>query len=311
MVSTKKIWLFLCLVLVLAGCGGGVGGSGGGAKSAGNAPEAQGYPPAQYAAESVSSQSSGPRTASIGATADAAQPSPAPPPRSEEKSTSREPSPDSRPGLGTEWGETRTSRVHDVTFVRDSSRPFALATLHYNDRRGVDAMANLAAQRETRHDVPAGGGAVTIAIKDASGNPLEAVRAGDRTLVVGQAGQRYSVVLTNHTSHRFESVVTVDGLDVINGKPGTAENRGYVLLPFATLEIEGFRQSSNAVAAFRFAAVGESYAAQTGSARNVGVIGVALFGERGDSFVSQSELRMRDTASPFPADPRFAQPPRR
>ena len=105
--------------------------------------------------------------------------------------------------------------------------------------------------------------------------------------------------------------MTVDGLDVINGKPGTTESRGYVLLPFATLEIEGFRQSTSAVAAFRFASVSESYAAQTGSARNVGVIGIALFGERGDSFVSQSELRLRDTASPFPADPRFAQPPRR
>ncbi|MCW5836697.1 MAG: hypothetical protein KIS78_30150 [Labilithrix sp.] len=311
MVSKKKIGLFLSLLMLLAGCGGGLGGER--AKSAGSSSgeEAtpQGYaPPRQPAAES----NAPPAPAAAFVDADRAEPSAAPPLPSQERSTSaREPSPDSRPGLGTEWGETRTSRVHDVTFVRDSSRPFALATLHYNDRRGVDAMASLHAQRETRRDVAAGGGAVTIAIKDASGNPLEAVRVGDRTMVVGQAGQRYSVVLTNHTSHRFESVVTVDGLDVINGKPGTAENRGYVLLPFATLEIEGFRQSANAVAAFRFAAVGESYAAQTGSARNVGVIGVALFGERGDSFVSQSELRLRDTASPFPADPRFAQPPRR
>jgi hypothetical protein len=311
---TKKIWVFLCLVLVLAGCGGGLGPAskasetparGGGAQQ--GSPQAQ---PGQFAAESASPEAAPSR----------AEAAPAPPPpqstasssrRSEEKTAAREPSPDTRPGLGTEWGESRTSRVHDVTFVRDSIRPFAIATLHYNDRRGVDAMANLHAQRETRRDVSTGGGAVTIAIKDASGNPLEAVHVGDRTMVVGQAGQRYSIVLTNHTSHRFESVVTVDGLDVINGKPGTAENRGYVLLPFATLEIEGFRQSTNAVAAFRFAAVGESYAAQMGSARNVGVIGVAFFGERGDAFVPESELRLRDTASPFPADPRFAQPPRR
>lgn len=303
MVSTKKIWLFLCLVLVLAGCGGGArkdassptgGGSSAGASRSG-----------PVMADSFESAAEAPR-----ASVDAVQPSAAPP-RQESASAAREPAPESRPGLGTEWGETRRSRVHDVTFVRDSSRPFAVAALHYNDRRGVDAMANLHAQRDTRRDVAAGGGAVTIAIKDASGEPLEAVHVGDRTLVVGQAGQRYSIVLTNHTSHRFESVVTVDGLDVINGKPGTTESRGYVLLPFATLEIEGFRQSTSAVAAFRFASVGESYAAQTGSARNVGVIGIALFGERGDSFVSPSELRLRDTASPFPADPRFAQPPRR
>jgi hypothetical protein len=313
MVSTKKIWVFLCLVLFLAGCGGGAPAPKTAGDSSPSAPQQQAY--GQYPREAAAEAPTG---GFPGMAADSAATLPSPPPptpqsaprRSEEKSA-REPSPENRPGLGTEWGETRTSRVHDVTFVRDSGRPFAVATLHYNDRRGVDAMANLHAQRDSRRDVAAAGGAVSISIKDSGGNPLEAVRVGDRTMVIGQAGQRYSVVLTNHTSHRFESVVTVDGLDVINGKAGTAENRGYVLLPFATLEIEGFRQSTNAVAAFRFAAVGESYAAQMGAARNVGVIGVALFSERGDAFVPESELRLRDSASPFPADPRFAQPPRR
>src|SRR5262249_8852153 len=160
---------------------------------------------------------------------------------------------------------------------------------HYNDRKGVSAMASLHATRDTEQAISTGGGAVTISIKDSSGSPLEALHVGDRTMVIGQAGQRYSIVLVNHTNHRFESVFAVDGLDVVNGKPATAENRGYVLLPLATLEIEGFRQSTSAVAAFRFAAVSESYAAQTGSARNVGVIGVALFSERGDTFVNEQE----------------------
>ena len=164
---------------------------------------------------------------------------------------------------------------------------------------------------DSARSVSTGGGAVTISIRDANGDPLEAVHVGDRTFVVGQSGQRYSIVLENHTSHRFEAVGTVDGLDVINGKPGTFDNRGYVLLPFATLEIEGFRTSTSAVAAFRFASVADSYAAQTGSARNVGVIGIAFFGEKGDSFVPEGETRLRDSASPFPADPRFSQPPRR
>ena len=311
--GSKKIWVFFCFLLVLAGCGGGASQKAAESPARGGGSEQSFATSSDSAPEPMAEASSSGPSGGARPSSEAAQPAPRAPSslRSREDRASREPSPDTRPGLGTEWGETRTSRVHDVTFVRDSSRPFAIATLHYNDRRGVDAMANLHAQRETRRDVAAGGGAVTIAIKDASGNPLEAVHVGDRTMVVGQAGQRYSIVLTNHTGHRFESVVTVDGLDVINGKPGTADNRGYVLLPFATLEIEGFRQSASAVASFRFAAVGESYAAQMGSARNVGVIGVAFFGERGDSFVSQGELRLRDSASPFPADPRFAQPPRR
>jgi hypothetical protein len=312
--TTKKLWLFLSLLLVLSGCGAAApaksadfSGSGG---SNTTATSPQGYP-ASPAATGGSFQPSQPGFAAE----ESAAPSPPPPSSTSRgdssKSASREPAPESRPGLGTEWGESRQSRVHDVTFVRDSSRPFAIATMNYNDARGVAAMMKAKGVTETSRGLSTGGGAITVSIKDSGGNNLEAVRAGDKTLVVGQAGQRYSIVLTNHTGHRFESVVTVDGLDVINGKPGTAENRGYVLLPFATLEIEGFRQSASSVAAFRFASVAESYAAQTGTARNVGVIGVAFFGERGDTFDSAQELQMRDSASPFPADPRFAQPPRR
>jgi hypothetical protein len=312
MVSKKRVGLVasvLSLVLVLAGCGGGAA-----TRPTDTAPKGGSHgAPAPVAAEAPAPSEGGFATA----TPAPSQPSSAPrsdsrdAPAKSSREASADRAPETRPGLGTEWGETRSSRVHDVTFVRDSNRPFASATIHYNDRRGVDALANLHASRETRRDVAAGSGAVTIAIKDAGGNPLEALHVGDRTLVVGQAGQRYSIVLTNHTGHRFESIVTVDGLDVVNGKPGSLDNRGYVLSPFATVEIEGFRQSSNAVAAFRFASVGESYAAQMGQPRNVGVIGVALFSERGDSFVDREDLRLRDTANPFPADPRFAQPPRR
>jgi hypothetical protein len=318
----KKLWMFVCLVLFLAGCAGGAGSPGVAAKSAstpsadssygaypgGGAPAAEYAPSAGVQSEGMSTKSSAaapppsaPRSSSAGASADSSS-------RRFEPTT---PAPETRPGLGTEFGEARTSRVHDVSFVREAGRPFAVAALNYNDRRGVDALASLASRRDSARSVSTGGGAVTISIRDASGDPLEAVHVGDRTFVVGQAGQRYSIVLENHTSHRFEAVGTVDGLDVINGKPGNFDSRGYVLLPFATLEIEGFRTSTSAVAAFRFASVADSYAAQTGSARNVGVIGIAFFGEKGDSFVPEGETRLRDSASPFPADSRFSLPPRR
>ncbi len=81
-----------------------------------------------------------------------------------------------------------------------------------------------------------------------------------------------------------------------------------MLAPWATLEIDGYRRSQDAVASFRFAGVGRSYAAERGDARNVGVIGVAFFAERGDPWAT-SDLRLRDTARPFSSDGRFAPPP--
>jgi hypothetical protein len=46
------------------------------------------------------------------------------------------------------------------------------------------------------------------------------------------------------------------------------------------VDIDGWRLSARQAAAFRFSSVADSYAARTGSAREVGVIGVAIFPER-------------------------------
>ena len=223
--------------------------------------------------------------------------------------------PTERPGLGTGWGESRVSHVHEVGFDRSDTRPFAVATLHYNDLRGVQALAayhQAVSGGGVLHEIPEAGGAITVSIVGQNGSPLDAIKVGDRTYVIGHEGERYSIVMTNHTNHRFESVASVDGLDVVNGHPASLDNRGYLLAPFGRVEIDGFRQSQDAVAAFRFSRVSDSYAAQTSGDREVGVIGVAFFSERSDSFDPWSfdELRTRETANPFPADPRYARPPR-
>ena len=288
------------LALAMVGCGG-ESMQGGGAKSAETSYSGGGggYGPAPQADMAPPSAS-----ATGGASVSATAPSPA---REESAAQS---TPADRPGLGTEWGEARESHVREVSFSRaDRDHPFAMANLYYNDLTGVEAMAAYHGGTPHFRDIPAFGGQITVSIRDASGEPLDAMRVGDRTYVIGHDGERYAIVLSNHTGRRVEAVATVDGLDVINGKTGSFDNRGYVLMPWATLEIDGFRQSEDAVAAFRFGKVKDSYAAQMGDSRNVGVIGVAFFGERGDTW-SFDEMRTRDTASPFPADPRFAPPPR-
>ena len=58
----------------------------------------------------------------------------------------------------------------------------------------------------------------------------------------------------------------------------------------------------------RFGSVGGSYAARKGKARNVGVIGIAFFHERGSSWGwGPDEVRRRNSADPFPGQ--FAEPP--
>ncbi|MEJ7597053.1 MAG: hypothetical protein WKG01_04010 [Kofleriaceae bacterium] len=101
----------------------------------------------------------------------------------------------------------------------------------------------------------------------------------DRFYVQGNAGERYTIRVTNPTPNRVEAVITVDGLDVIDGESGDLRKRGYVVLPYGETRIEGFRTSQADVATFRFSTVDESYAGKKGKARNVGVIAVAIFEE--------------------------------
>ncbi|HEU5061100.1 MAG TPA: hypothetical protein VFU21_31430, partial [Kofleriaceae bacterium] len=130
--------------------------------------------------------------------------------------------------------------------------------------------------------------------------------AGGRVLVVGRDGARYQIVIENRSGGRYEVVASVDGLDVIDGKHASPGKRGYILSPNSTLTIDGFRTSDDSVAAFRFAAVRDSYAARTGDDRNVGVIGFAFFAERGSRWTTD-ELARRESADPFPG--RYATPP--
>jgi hypothetical protein len=151
---------------------------------------------------------------------------------------------------------------------------------------------------------------------DESGRPLPTLETAGRNYVAGEDGARYSIEVSNNTPYRFEAVATVDGLDVIDGRHGSFEKRGYLLRPGGRLVIDGFRQSTETVAAFRFGSVRDSYAARKGDDRNVGVIGVAFFQEAGSqinwrerppSDWTDDEVERRENADPFPG--RFASPP--
>jgi hypothetical protein len=112
-----------------------------------------------------------------------------------------------------------------------------------------------------------------------NGEQLPTYGQRDRFYVQGNVGERYTIRVTNPTPNRVEAVVTVDGLDVIDGENGDLRKRGYVVPAYGDVRIEGFRTSQADVATFRFSSVGESYAGKKGKARNVGVVAVAIFEE--------------------------------
>lgn len=124
----------------------------------------------------------------------------------------------------------------------------------------------------------AGGYELTVLI---DGVPARSYHHAGESFVLGQLGSRYTLRVANHTGRRIEAVVSVDGRDVIDGRPGDFRSkRGYLVPGWGSVDIEGWRISHAQAAAFRFSSVPDSYAARTGSAREVGVVGVAIFPER-------------------------------
>jgi hypothetical protein len=127
---------------------------------------------------------------------------------------------------------------------------------------------------------PARSGPYSVELTDERGRVLPTWFHDGRSYVLGQRGDRYLVRVRNDSPRRAEVVISVDGRDVLDGQPSGLGKRGYLVEPWATATVDGFRLSQDAVAAFRFSPVSRSYAAQMGDARDVGVIGVAVFPER-------------------------------
>jgi len=131
------------------------------------------------------------------------------------------------------------------------------------------------------HALDANGGGYSVTLVDAWGRELPTYRHRGATYIKGDVGDRYSVRVKNHTGARIEVVVTVDGRDVLTGDVGDYRaQRGYLVSPWQTVTIDGFRKSMSQVAAFRFTSPGDSYSARRGTPQNVGVIGVAVFAEK-------------------------------
>jgi hypothetical protein len=206
--------------------------------------------------------------------------------------------------LATGFGESIESPWNRQTFVRAASSPAGTSVAYYNDREGFEAMS--------------GGTERAAPMRKAAGGRVEwGIRSGLRFLpayetyswgserrrfVIGRENDNYSIVVKNLCKSRLELVASVDGLDVIDGRSAGFAKQGYVIAPGETLEIKGWRISPDRVARFRFSTVAGSYTnLRHGDHRNAGVIGLAVFDEKGvDPWKwMPDELGDRFSAKPF------------
>ena len=112
------------------------------------------------------------------------------------------------------------------------------------------------------------------------GDVLTTWRHRGTSWVAGRPGDRYALRLSNRSGGRVLVVLSVDGVNVVSGETASTGQTGYVLGPWGSAEITGWRKGWSEAAAFYFTALPDSYASRTGRPDNVGVIGAAVFRER-------------------------------
>jgi hypothetical protein len=122
---------------------------------------------------------------------------------------------------------------------------------------------------------------VDVQVQDQdAGNFLQRMHYSGRDYIAGQPGHRFAVTLQNRTGERVLAVLSVDGVNAVSGQTASSSQAGYVLDPWQSIQVSGWRKSYSDIAEFYFTDLPDSYAARTGRPDNVGVIGVAAFRER-------------------------------
>ncbi len=113
-----------------------------------------------------------------------------------------------------------------------------------------------------------------------NGKPLKEYVHNGKLYIEGRKDTKFSLRLRNNSAQRKLFIPSIDGLSVMDGKDASFDSSGYIVQPYSTLTIDGWRTSTKEVAEFFFSSPGESYGKKKGKGNNLGVVGVAVFGEK-------------------------------
>lgn len=103
------------------------------------------------------------------------------------------------------------------------------------------------------------------------------------TFVEGRLDQPYTIKLRNDSAQRVMALLSIDGLNVIDGEPCTPASRGYIIPAYTTVDIDGWRTSLAEIRRFKFEGKAASYAkSMTGEVQNCGIISAKFFSEKFD-----------------------------
>jgi hypothetical protein len=141
-----------------------------------------------------------------------------------------------------------------------------------------------------------------------NGRKVKEYRHNGLTFIEAKDGTEFSIEVKNHYPYRVLAIVSVDGLDVIDGKPATNKSRGYIINGHDSVTINGWRKSDAEVGAFKFVTSDKSYATEKGSGQNNGVIAVKFIAEKPKAYVPKINWPQPQPQQPWDSQPWLPDP---
>lgn len=135
---------------------------------------------------------------------------------------------------------------------------------------------------------------IMLAIQSGGGNK-RLWNYNGRYGVAGNPGERFSVYLYNPGPGVRKFVVTLDGVNVIDGARGAARGKGYILRPGQAETVRGWRDGAF-YREFVFDWKGRDVATLLGQGGNQGTLGVAVW----DGYVTSGPL-YAESQPPYPS----------
>ncbi|TNF52038.1 hypothetical protein EP227_08020 [bacterium] len=147
-----------------------------------------------------------------------------------------------------------------------------------------------------------GGEFLTIPFKDNWEGTTHVIK----NYLQAKRGENYRIVVKNNSGERIGLVIAVDGRNIINGEKSFLRNseRMYIIRPFSTTELDGWRTNLDSVHRFYFTDEDDSYTVRTfGDSSAMGVIAVAVFREKKRQRVFHDDQKSEEEASRAPSAP--------
>jgi hypothetical protein len=130
-----------------------------------------------------------------------------------------------------------------------------------------------------------------LVIRPLGRNPADEYLHEDNIFIEGREGNSYTIDLRNHTNQQALFILSVDGLDVLEGKPAGLESQGYIVPGYGSVNVPGWKLNNKQAAEFYFSRSRESYVNQIGGqTTNTGVVGVLVISEAYDTSFTPFEM---------------------